>query len=74
MIRQMLGDFGFPDKRNSIVEANECVTPLSYWSPSPCSDMELFFKSETSDNEEGLDFFAKMDDDPSMEDLDFLLR
>jgi hypothetical protein len=61
------------NKGKGIVEVAECVTPLSYWSPSFCSDRDLFFDPETSESEEGLDFFAKMDDESSKEDSDFFV-
>jgi hypothetical protein len=38
MVWPMQGNFGFFDKGNDIVEAAECVTPLSYQSPPSCHD------------------------------------
>jgi hypothetical protein len=35
-------DFGFPNKGRNTTETAKCVTPLFFWSPSPCSDGELF--------------------------------
>jgi hypothetical protein len=41
--------------------------------PSSCSDEGSLFNSESSDSEEGLDVFVRMDEDSSEEDLYFLI-
>lgn len=41
--------------------------------PSSCSDTELFFESEMSESEEGLDFIMKIDKESSEEELDFFV-
>jgi hypothetical protein len=50
-----------------------CVMLLSYRSLSSLSDVDNLFDSESSNSEEGLDFFAEMDDGSSKEDLDFFV-
>lgn len=41
--------------------------------PSSCSDEGSLFNSKSSDSEEGLDVFVRMDEDSSEEDLYFLI-
>jgi hypothetical protein len=67
------GNFGFPNKGKDIVEATECVMPLSYWSPSSHSNEGSLFDSESLDSEEGLNLFARMDKESSKDDLDFFI-
>ncbi|KAL5648966.1 hypothetical protein ACJX0J_039775, partial [Zea mays] len=62
MVGPEQGDYGFPDKGKNIADTVECVTPISCQSLLSCSDGELLFDSATSDSNEGLDFFAKMDE------------
>lgn len=66
-------DFGFPVKGKEIIEIAECITPLSCRSPSVGSDEGFKFSSWSSDSEGCLNFFAKVDDKSSEEDLYFFV-
>jgi hypothetical protein len=55
-------DFGSPVKGKEIIETVECITTLSYRSPSVRSDEGFKFSSWSSDSEGCLNFFAKMDE------------
>lgn len=65
-------DFGSPVKGKEIIETVECITTLSYRSPSVRSDEGFKFSSWSSDSEGCLNFFAKMDKE-SFEDFDFFI-
>jgi hypothetical protein len=71
MTRPTQGDSGFKGKE--VVEAVECVTPLSYWSPFVSGDEGFELGSWSSDNEWCSYYFAKMDKVSSKEDLDFFV-
>lgn len=71
MTRPAQGDFGFKGKE--VIVATECITPLSYHSLFISGNESPELGSWSSDGEECSDFFAKMDEVSSEEELDFFV-
>jgi hypothetical protein len=67
MIGPVQGNFGSRTRRKTL------LMPLSCRSPFRCSDGGSIFESESSDSEEGLNFFVRMDEESCEEDLDFFI-
>jgi hypothetical protein len=66
-------NFGLLDKGKEIFGATECITPLSYRSPTGFSDGGSRFDSWSSGSEGLLSLFTWMDEESSKEDLDFFV-